>query len=462
MSKEHNISDCSSCYSEDILIKYIDNQLSEEESLAVESHILDCEICSDVVDGLFMLETPEDIISIKEDLDKQIDALVQKPQKSFFGLDYNTVRALAAVFLLVFISGSFLLINNILKEDKIYSVREISKIENTEEKVLEINNEQSIETNDYISAVTDEPKSLQSKPIVKIISEISSRESDYYRGIADESVVDDVESFAGIYLDDAEESEIDLSSNMPKTMKEGQKDGSVDLNRYNAVGTGNATFGGSADLEDAEISDKSEKSRSSEETVVETTSAVSSRSRDRFWSRNDNSRNAKKSYAASETNSSSGAVPSIQEVEEAETVIEDIVEEDDMMTENMIVMNVTQDITIEDNLDLDETVNQPMQSSMVEEQPEFPGGDIALMKFIADNYNLPEASESMIQGKIFVQFIIDENGKVKNVEVIRGIDPALDQEAERVISILPDWTPAVQNGVAVAVSFIIPIHVDLE
>ena len=83
---------------------------------------------------------------------------------------------------------------------------------------------------------------------------------------------------------------------------------------------------------------------------------------------------------------------------------------------------------------------------IVEHMPEFPGGDLELRKFIAANIKYPEeAKAKKIQGKVFVQFIIDKNGDVVNPKIARGIDPILDNEAIRVIQSLPKWKPGEQS-----------------
>ena len=99
----------------------------------------------------------------------------------------------------------------------------------------------------------------------------------------------------------------------------------------------------------------------------------------------------------------------------------------------------------------------------VEEMPEFPGGELALKKYIASNVKYPAiAQENGIQGKVYVTFIIDKKGKVNDVQISRGVDPDLDKEAIRVISSLPKWKPGKQRGKTVNVSYTIPITFGLQ
>lgn len=100
---------------------------------------------------------------------------------------------------------------------------------------------------------------------------------------------------------------------------------------------------------------------------------------------------------------------------------------------------------------------------IVEQMPEFPGGEVALRKHIATNVVYPEAAlEEGKQGKVYVTFVIDKEGEVANAKIARGVDPLLDQEALRVINSLPSWTPGIQRGVPVNVSFTVPINFALQ
>jgi len=100
---------------------------------------------------------------------------------------------------------------------------------------------------------------------------------------------------------------------------------------------------------------------------------------------------------------------------------------------------------------------------IVENMPEFPGGDMALRKYIAQNVVYPEiAKENGLSGKVFVQFVINQKGEVENVKIARGVDPTLDKEAIRVVQNLPKWKPGSQRGKPVKVSYTVPINFQLN
>lgn len=100
---------------------------------------------------------------------------------------------------------------------------------------------------------------------------------------------------------------------------------------------------------------------------------------------------------------------------------------------------------------------------IVEDMPEFPGGESALRKFITNSIEYPEvAITNGIQGKVYVTFIVKKDGSVANSRIARGVDPSLDKEALRVVNNLPKWKPGIQRGTAVNVSYTVPINFMLD
>ncbi len=90
--------------------------------------------------------------------------------------------------------------------------------------------------------------------------------------------------------------------------------------------------------------------------------------------------------------------------------------------------------------------------TVVEEQPYFPGGEDAKREFLMNNIHYPDsARKNMIQGKVFVGFIVEEDGSLSNVRVLRGIGGGCDEEAIRVIKMMPKWNPGKQRGTPVRV-----------
>lgn len=100
---------------------------------------------------------------------------------------------------------------------------------------------------------------------------------------------------------------------------------------------------------------------------------------------------------------------------------------------------------------------------VVEEAPEFPGGMTALMQFLSKNIKYPTiAQENGTQGRVTVQFVVNRDGSIVDVKVLRGVDPYLDKEAIRVISSMPKWIPGKQRGKPVRVKYTVPVMFRLQ
>jgi len=100
---------------------------------------------------------------------------------------------------------------------------------------------------------------------------------------------------------------------------------------------------------------------------------------------------------------------------------------------------------------------------IVEDMPEFPGGDIELLKWINKAVKYPViAQENGITGRVYVGFVVNKHGQVESAKILRGVDPSLDKEAIRVINKMPKWKPGKQRGKAVKVSFQVPINFQLQ
>ena len=154
--------------------------------------------------------------------------------------------------------------------------------------------------------------------------------------------------------------------------------------------------------------------------------------------------------------------PAVQEVEVL-NVVEDNVEtesievntEDDKETEVVIAAPV--DAPVEEE-------EEEVVFVVVESMPEFPGGQQALFKYLSENVKYPViAQENGIQGRVICQFVVNKDGSIVDVEVVRsGGDPSLDKEAIRVIKSMPKWKPGKQRGKAVRVKYTLPVNFKLQ
>jgi protein TonB len=143
-------------------------------------------------------------------------------------------------------------------------------------------------------------------------------------------------------------------------------------------------------------------------------------------------------------------------------IVEDEVEVDDELD---IDMEADEDTEIEDYEPVeikDNEVEEEKVFMVVEEQPSFPGGEEARMKYLQKNIEYPQmARESGIEGTVYVTFVVETDGTVTNVRILRGIGGGCDEEALRVVRNMPKWEPGKQRGRSVRVQFNMPIKFKL-
>lgn len=138
--------------------------------------------------------------------------------------------------------------------------------------------------------------------------------------------------------------------------------------------------------------------------------------------------------------------------------------------------------TIDDKIDIDVTVkeDEPIEPTItieiteediveevpfiiVENMPMFPGGEKKMMEYVAKNVKYPQLAKEMgTQGRVFVSFVVEKDGSISNVELLRGIGNGCDEEAIRVVKSMPKWNPGLQCGRAVRVSCNLPISFKLQ
>ena len=100
---------------------------------------------------------------------------------------------------------------------------------------------------------------------------------------------------------------------------------------------------------------------------------------------------------------------------------------------------------------------------VVEQMPSFPGGPQALMQWLSENVRYPVvAQENGVQGRVVVSFVVERDGSITDVKVVRSVDPSLDKEAARVVKSMPRWIPGKQNGQAVRVKYNVPVAFRLQ
>jgi len=141
--------------------------------------------------------------------------------------------------------------------------------------------------------------------------------------------------------------------------------------------------------------------------------------------------------------------------------------EDDVVVEDDIEIDIEfdEDVAMEEFqfVEDEEEIEEQHIFLVVENMPEFPGGEAAMYKFIGKNIEYPRmAKESGISGRVFVTFVVERNGRVTDVQILRGIGGGCDEEAVRVIKMMPKWSPGKQRGKPVRVQYRMPIKFTLQ
>lgn len=143
-------------------------------------------------------------------------------------------------------------------------------------------------------------------------------------------------------------------------------------------------------------------------------------------------------------------------------IVDDDVELDEELELDDMEMDEEAEVEIMD-FEEEEEEDDNKVFMVVEKMPSYPGGDAALMKYLRKNVKFPAiAQENGIQGRVYVEFVVNKDGRIVDVKILKGVDRSLDEEALRVVKNMPNWTPGEQRGKAVRVSYRLPISFTLR
>ncbi len=154
----------------------------------------------------------------------------------------------------------------------------------------------------------------------------------------------------------------------------------------------------------------------------------------------------------------------------APIVTTDSVETNMVSQDDLSAKANTEAPAVEENIVMEEPKAQVIEQvapkeifTVVEEQPSYPGGEDARMRFLQENIKYPEeAKELNIDGRVFVTFVVETDGSITDVKIVRGIGAGCDEEAIRVVKSMPRWVPGKQRGTPVRVQFNLPIRFKLQ
>ena len=143
-------------------------------------------------------------------------------------------------------------------------------------------------------------------------------------------------------------------------------------------------------------------------------------------------------------------------------IVQDDVEVEDIDINAEVEQNEVIEEYVPVEVEEEEVVEQEI-FKIVEEMPSYPGGEQKLMEYVAKNIKYPQiARETGIQGRVYVNFVVEPDGSVSNVSVLRGIGGGCDEEAMRVVKNMPKWKPGKHRGKAVRVQYMLPVNFKLQ
>lgn len=150
----------------------------------------------------------------------------------------------------------------------------------------------------------------------------------------------------------------------------------------------------------------------------------------------------------------------------SQTIIE-VIADDIKVADFKIDAEADESLEVEEIVYVEDTKVEEVKEAeifiVVEVEPEFPGGEEARMKFLRDNVVYPKiARETGVEGTVLVSFVVEPDGRITNVEILRGRAPSLDDEAIRVAKMMPKWKPGKQRGRTVRVKYNMPIRFTLN
>ncbi len=436
----------SGCLTHETVEHYLHNTLSEEEKRMVEQHINECPLCSDAVEGLNMVNASKRE-SVIQDINQRISQQAggMRTGRPGFSKQNNAFRYVAAVAALLILVGSVYWYQKSIGDNTQFIAATEQK-ENKEE-IIEKQERQGEEIEKEKTTISSSPAQEKSKPKVQRVPVPSEPE---------------------IQEQPKRIKKLEVQENANQTSASSQQIGTKDVmdgekeTIGDAVNKQNVPETESAEDEVSLNKKKVQESPQPEDIVTigyanTTKRAKTSENRD-----SETTVNTKRKAQAPPQPEEVEISTAEDDVSGSESVkSEPALDEDtDVVSEPSSKLGSTDDYIM-----LEEESVEDKVFIIVEEMPEFKekNGMEVFRQYIVEHIEYPkEAQDKKIEGKVYVQFIVNKNGKVVDVEVVRGVHPLLDKEAVRVIQSSPEWEPGKQRGERVNVKFTFPIVFSLE
>lgn len=451
-SLKHKIFIETDCISEQTMFDYIDKKLSARESHSVEKHLLHCELCSDALEGLELINNRERINTINQ---KVREYIAPETETRLISFNYKLIISIAASVLLLI--GGIFFFNQFSEKDEMAEFKsensvtfqspatpppqddsmasdsinsnlpEVAKEESTSETAKFKQNKMEEEAPPAIAEGQGSVSESQSGSKTSIVSGEKAADN---AGASYYPITQTIENKKGTATAPIKSDIIAPKSELYQRAKDGNL---AEMENADAAG-------GVADEESIELSE-------STLTISKSTAPSGTIDSDDYGS----DKVAKKSVKANGLFRSESLEKRKTEKDTEDRATEGIAYAPQSIVNGDEKLVSTKVAESEPNQLQDELKS-------IDQMPEFPGGQDSLLKFIHKNFKYPSTYKTESSNKkIDVNFIVDKDGKIKKAKIVKGINSELDKEALRVINSMPKWKAGLNNGEPVSVNFNLPI-----
>lgn len=405
---KHKIFNPTDCIPEQTMFDYIDNKLSAKERHAVEKHLLDCGFCSDALEGLELVKDRERIGIINQKVNEYIATTTSR---KIVSINYRTIVAVAAGLALLI--GSVFYFNQFTSDKSM----DVADLKEKPSEPLPIVAEEAPADSTMPVDIQTEAKKDAAQPLAE--KEVRKSEDKNTPPASNETDLTITSPAAGAVTPVTVPEQI-VNSNNKTIVADEQNKKSDELKKEEKDALSNKGYSAPtpAPSRMAEVVTAKEKEKTPE--------------------------SAKPSSPKTKANKQKSAAP-------AYDAPKGIAESDDREL-----------LSIQSN-SLNKDVEKDSVYLFADEMPMFPGGNVEMLKFISANLKYPKPyTESNLSGTVFVQFIVNKEGKIVEPKIIKSLNPDMDAEVIRVIKMMPNWKPGKYQGKTASVRYNLPVKIGLK
>jgi hypothetical protein len=476
MNKEtkHTIYSTSECLSEKMLFDYIDNKLSQKNRHLIEKHLLDCELCSDALEGLELVKDRARIGVIKDTINKRLISTEIKQESKVISFNYKIAFSIAATIALLVV-GVFFFNKMTLKEAAMADLAILKTEENDVSSSSSQLDEKEINTPETAKTGTnensDETRSGKTRSVISDHENAKSGDEKKQKRSSNSSGVTAAYDFDEQVTVRNDKDEADKTEGAeqihdisPSIAAQSQSIGKEVIYPSESTISKNG-------YAESDKDSKSDQSKNAEEKATESYreklawETAPGQAQGQSKSKAEQAEQVNKSEKVGEESKGKYKVPSKKDNRSnadsngaGNVAYEPQSASPDMKTLK-IETNSSSTVSIPETDSIEQTF------TVVDKMPEFPGGTVEMLKFIQKNMKIERnmnLENSASSTKAFVQFIVEKDGNIRDPKIIKAGNPLTDNEALRIVKMMPKWIPGKLNDKAVAVRYVLPIQFELK